>query len=411
MRIQYTIRTAIRSLRINTSRSLLTILGIVIGITAIIMVMSLGRGAEQLILGQIQAFGSKLISVVPGRQPQGPADFLVTLTDSLKQRELDLLSQKNNVPNVTTIMPAVYGSRSVSYRTETYQPTIFGVTEQYTSLYKVEPVKGRTFSEEEVRGYADVAVIGAEVAEELFADADPIGERIRVQGRNIRVIGILSKKGQSLVSFDKSVIMPYTTVQRYILGTRHFNEINLEVAEEDQIEETVGYIESTLRAAHNITNPEKDDFHIQTQAKAMETVSSITTALTFFLAAVAAISLVVGGIGIMNIMLVSVTERTREIGLRKALGATNRNIMSQFLLEAVMLTATGGVIGITLGALLSYAVTMVISRGFGLDWMFTIPLSSIVLGIGVSTGVGLVFGLYPARQAAKKSPIEALRYE
>ncbi len=206
-------------------------------------------------------------------------------------------------------------------------------------------------------------------------------------------------------------IVPYTTAQRYILGIKYFNHIIIEADSEANIGETVEDIEITLRNSHNITDPGKDDFNVNSQADAMKTVSTITDVLTLFLAAMAAISLLVGGIGIMNIMLVSVTERTREIGLRKALGATDQNILTQFLLEAVTLTALGGLIGIFLGATLSLLISFILSSFLAVDWAFTFPVGAALLGLGVAAFVGLVFGIYPARQASKKSPIEALRYE
>ncbi len=396
----------------NKMRAGLTILGIVVGVAAIIVIMSLGRGAQNLILGQLQAIGSKVIAIVPGREPSGPTDFLATFTDSLKERDLTSLFNKNNVPHAARIMPVVFGSQVMAYESETYNPTILGTTEFFADLYRIYPAEGRAFSEDEVKSYADVAVIGEDVKEELFGASDAVGQKVKIKGRNFRVIGVLQKAGQvSFINFDKVAFVPYTTAQRYIFGIKYFNRIVVEASSEENVPSTVADIEATLRENHNITDPDKDDFFVETQASAMQTVSTITTALTLFLAAVAAVSLVVGGIGIMNIMLVSVTERTHEIGLRKALGATSRNILSQFLLEAVLLTGSGGVIGIILGALFSFAATLVLTQVYGLDWGFTLPLNAVILGLAVSSGIGLIFGIYPARQAAKKDPIEALRYE
>ena len=207
------------------------------------------------------------------------------------------------------------------------------------------------------------------------------------------------------------VIVPYTTAQQYILGIKHFQHIIVEADSEANIAQTVEDIKITLRNSHNITDPEKDDFNVSSQADAMAMVSTIMNILTLFLAAVAAISLIVGGVGIMNIMLVSVTERTREIGLRKAIGATDKNILFQFLLESVVLTASGGIIGIILGASFSFLTSLTLSKFWNLNWAFVFPVQAALLGFGVSAFVGLIFGLYPARQASKKSPIEALRYE
>jgi putative ABC transport system permease protein len=413
MILRYSFKTALNGLKTHKSRSVLTILGIVIGITSIILVMSLGQGAQNLILGQIQGIGAKTIAVAPGRHPKGPTDFISMFTDSLKQKDIEALSQKTNVPHLGNIMPLVFGSDVAAYGTDTYRPTIFGATDLFAKIYDIYPGEGRNFTSDEVRGYADVVIIGSKVNDELTANGESLlNQKIKIKGRNFRVIGILPKKGQStFVNFDEAAIIPYTTAQQYVFGKKYFDRIVVEADNEANVTQTVEDIKITLRNSHNITDPAKDDFFVETQAEAMETVSTITNVLTLFLAAVAAISLIVGGIGIMNIMLVSVTERTREIGLRKALGATDGNILVQFLLEAVVLTALGGVIGIILGASFSFLISMILSNVLATNWAFTFPVGAALLGLGVAAFVGLVFGIYPARQASKKSPIEALRYE
>ena len=412
MNLRYAFKTALRALKANKSRSALTILGIVIGITAIMMVMSLGEGAQNLILKQIQSIGSKTIAIVPGRQPKGIMESLSVLTDSLKEKDVTVLMKKENVPHLSKIMPVVFGSETAIFENESYSATVFGVTDLFAKIYDVYPEQGRLFSDEEVKSKADVVIIGSKVKDELFGQDDALDKKIKVKGRNLRVIGILGKKGQfSFVNFDSAVIVPYTTAQTYIFGIKYFHRLVVEADKEENVAQTVEDIKMTLRNSHNITDPEKDDFFIETQASAMEMVSTIMNILTLFLAAVAAISLVVGGVGIMNIMLVSVTERTREIGLRKAIGATDKNILFQFLLEAVVLTAIGGIVGIILGTFFSFLTSLALSKFWNLNWAFTFPIQAALLGIGVSAFVGLVFGLYPARQASKKSPIEALRYE
>ncbi|KKW20019.1 MAG: hypothetical protein UY63_C0003G0032 [Parcubacteria group bacterium GW2011_GWA2_51_10] len=412
MTIKHIIKSSVVGLKTNKTRSALTILGIVIGVTAIIMVVSLGQGARNLILGQIQGIGARVIAIVPGRIPKGPTDILATLTASLKERDLSTLKRTEDVPHAEEIMPVVFGSETVSFEGQTYRPTIFGGTELMAEIYDVYPERGRNISEDDVRAAADVVVLGTKVLETLSPDRDLLGERVKIKGRNFLVIGILPKKGAaSLFNFDDMAMVPYTTAQRYIFGIKHYNRIIIQADSEEHVAATVNDVKAALRAEHGITDPEKDDFAVETQTDAIQTVSTILSALTVFLALVAAISLVVGGIGIMNIMLVSVTERTREIGLRKALGATNRNILAQFLLEAVILTGIGGLIGILLGALLSFAISLVITNAFGLLWSFTFPIFAAILGIGVSSAIGLIFGLYPARKASRMNPIEALRYE
>ncbi len=405
-------KTAFRGLRANKSRSALTILGIVIGITAIMMVMSLGEGAQNLILGQIQSMGAKVIEIRPGREPKGLSDILQMFSDSLKEKDLIALKKKENVPHANSVEPLAFGGATAVFENEAYNISIYGVGEGFVRIYNIEVDEGRFVDENDVKNRSDVVVIGSKVKEDLFGFSDAIGQKIKIKNRNFKVIGTLSKKGQvSIVNFDEVALIPWTTAQQYVFGTKYFQHILVEAESENFVNQTAEDIKITLRNSHNITDPEKEDFSIGTQAKAMEQVGTIMSILTLFLAAVAAISLIVGGVGIMNIMLVSVTERTREIGLRKALGATEKNILFQFLLEAVALTAIGGIIGIILGTLFSFLTSLALSKFWNLDWTFTFPLQAALLGIGVSAFVGLIFGLYPARQASQKSPIEALRYE
>jgi len=412
MTVKNYIKTAFTGLKRNKSRSALTILGIVIGITAIILVMSLGKGAQDLILNQVRGLGSKTLIILPGRQPKGPTDAAQMFGDSLKERDIALLENKANVPDLARIIPIIFGSDSANYQGETYRLTIIGATEEVSKIFDTYPSEGSFFSEDDIKRNADVAVIGAKVKEQLFGNSEVIGEKIKIKNRNLKVVGVLPKKGQvSFFNFDEMAIIPYTTAQKYIFGKKYFDRLIVEAVSEEAISRVVNDINLTLRNSHNITDPEKDDFHIETQAGLMSQISTITDVLTLFLLAVAAISLLVGGVGIMNIMLVSVTERTREIGLRKALGATKTNILIQFLLEAVFLTGAGGVVGIILGASFSFLASLVLGRVIGMSWSFTFPTSAAIVGLIVSGTIGLLFGLYPARQASLKSPIEALRYE
>ena len=412
MTLKYYFKTASIGLGTYKSRTALTILGIVIGITAIILILSLGKGAQNLILSQIQSIGPKVIAIMPGRQPKGPTDILSTFTDSLKQRDLDALSNKSNVPHLETIMPVVFGSATAVYGSETFQPTILGVTDYFSQIYGIYPDEGRLFTDDEVKSYADVAIIGSKVKTELFGNDEALNQKIKIKGRNFKVIGILSKKGQvSFLNFDEAAFIPYTTAQQYIFGIKYFNRIVVDVDDAKNVLTTVEDITITLRNSHGITDPSKDDFFIQTSEQAMQIVGSITSVLTLFLVAVAAISLLVGGVGIMNIMLVSVTERTREIGLRKAIGAKNRDILTQFLFESVILTCLGGAIGIFFGIILSIFGAVVIGYFLGQAWPTGISLFAIILGFCVAAFIGIVFGIYPARRASKLNPIEALRYE
>ena len=414
MKFKYSIKTATNGLRTHKSRSALTILGIVIGITSIILIMSLGAGAKDLILGEIQGtVGSKVIEIKPGREPQGMTDFLaIMFSDSLKQRDVDALRKKSNAPHITGVMPLAFSSENAVYGNEIFQVTLYGMSELGTKMYSLTPSEGSFLTEDDIKSYSSVAVIGSKVRDQLFgSNESAIGKKIKIKGRSFRVIGILPKKGSGAISFDDTVIVPYTTAQQYITGKKYFQHIIVEADTEANVVSTVEDIKITLRNLHNITDPEKDDFSAQSQADALKMVGSVMSVLTLFLMAVATISLVVGGIGIMNIMLVSVTERTREIGLRKAIGATNKEILTQFLLEAVILTATGGLIGVIIGGLLSYAISIILILYSGLNWQFVFPYDAAILGIVVAGFIGLVFGIYPASQASKKSPMEALRYE
>lgn len=412
MKIKAIGKIAFNALKRNRSRSLLTILGIVIGIMAIMMVMSIGQGAQNLILSQMQALGPKIITILPGRQPKGFADMLSVFADSLKTRDVESLKNKNNVPHLSNIMPIVFGNEVTSYGRETYRATILGVSELFNKIYNIEVDEGETLTDDDVNSYAEVVIIGAKVKENLFGNDSALNQKIKIKNRNFRVIGVFSQKGQgTFVNFDEIIIMPYTTAQQYLFGIKYFNRIVVEVDKEENVQQTVEDIKQTLRINHNITDPEKDDFYIQTQAQAIETTKTVTNTLKYFLAAVAAISLIVGGVGIMNIMLVSVTERTKEIGLRKALGATPKEILIQFLLEAVFLTMAGGVIGIIAGATNSLIASLALSKLLSVNWQFTFPFGAMFLGLFTSAIIGLIFGLYPAKKAAQKSPIEALRYE
>lgn len=410
MQLKYSVKTAVNGLRTHKSRSALTILGIVIGITSIILVMSLGEGAQNLILGEVEGLGATTVTVIPGKISFGPSSAAQTMNDSLKEKDLNLIKSKANVPHAQYVMPMVVGSGNAVYGSNVYQVAVFGSGELVPDIYSIIPDQGYFFTEEDVRSRAAVVVIGYKVKQRLFENEDAVGQKIRIKNTTFKVVGVLPEKGSSS-SFDDTVFMPYSTAQQYITGTKYYSRIVVEADSEENLRATVQDVTVTLRDSHNITDPDKDDFSVVTTADVAKTLGTITGALTAFLAAVAAISLIVGGIGIMNIMLVSVTERTKEIGLRKAIGATNNNILTQFLLEAVILTGLGGIIGIILGSGLSFVISLLINKFGELDWQFTFPIGAAILAFLVASLVGLIFGIYPARQAAKKSPMEALRYE
>jgi putative ABC transport system permease protein len=415
MRVRDVFKIAVSGIKTHKLRSSLTVLGIVIGVTAVVLVVSVSRGAQSLVLNQVASLGSRTIAVAPGREPKGPTDpsFVETLYgDSLKAREVEAIEKKSNVPHAAEVMPIVFGIETASYKGETFRPMVLGASPLVTEIFDVYPEDGNFFTDEEVASRAAVAVIGKRVKEELFGEQEAVGRKIRIGGNSLKVLGVLPPKGQVLFfNFDETVVMPHTFAQQYIFGIKYFNRVIVRVDTEENVPRTAYDIEVTLRALHNITDPENDDFFVGTQAEIAETLESVTDALTLFLAFVAAISLVVGGIGIMNIMLVSIVERTKEIGLRKAIGATRRNILMQFLFEAAVLTTLGGLVGILIGLFLLFGITFALAEFVNADWEFVFPFDAAAVGVIVSVLVGLVFGLYPAWTASKKQPIEALQYE
>jgi putative ABC transport system permease protein len=413
MTLRHLFKTSITGLSTNRSRSLLTILGIVIGITAIMLVVSLGAGAQNLILGEVQGLGTNTIAIIPGQVSTNPSSSAGALySDSLKPADVSALLNKSNVPYLQSLMPVVISADTASFGSNTYQVTIFGGTDLMASIFDINPAEGQFFDQSDVNSMSSVVVIGSDVATYLFDNEDPLNQNINIKGRNFRVVAVLAKSGGgTLFDFDSMVIMPYTTAMTYVTGQKYYNRVITQAASDNLVPETAADIRLTLEESHNITDPTKDDFTIQTQQSLANTLGTITSALTWFLVAVASIALFVGGVGIMNIMLVSVTERTREIGLRKALGAKDRDILSQFLLEAVLLTLIGGIVGIVLGSGLAFLIAFILSHALAINWQFVFPWTGAILGLSVSGVIGLVFGGYPARQASKKSPIEALRYE
>src|SRR3989344_5974007 len=411
MNTKQTIKTALRALKIHKARSALTILGIVIGIAAIIIVMSLGQGAQALILDQVSGLGSETVIVRPGK---GLADIPGTLlSQSLKQSDIEDLKKRGSVPNLVSIEPFVSVGDPIKYKGEKYRPVIFGGSAEFMGeVFDMGLEEGVFYNKSDIDASARVAILGNEIKEEIFENRNAIGESITIKDIKFKIIGIF-EDGPPTAGFDfnKMVMIPHTTALTYITGGDYYNEVMIRGDDPVNVEKMAFDIETTLRESHDLEPGEDNDFTIQTQEEAISQIESIVTILTAFLAMVVAVSLVVGGVGIMNIMLVSVTERTQEIGLRKALGARRKDIQRQFLFEAVMLTSIGGVIGIILGALVSLGASFVLAEVVDENWKFVFPVSSAILGVGVSVAVGLIFGIYPASQASQKSPIEALKYE
>jgi len=339
------IELALQGLTAKKSRTFLTLLGIAIGVAAVITIASLGAGTRGLIVGEISGLGADVIAVQPGRPPTGFADIgSVFYAETLTQKDIDAILKKENVPHAVDAQPFVLVPGAVTYENETYYPQIFGGgAEFYRDVFDVYPDEGVMYGEAETNEQAAVAVIGHKVNQELFGQSSGIGRKITISGKKFKVIGVLPKLGQvAFAQVDDMVMIPHTTAMTYLLGQTHFNEFVVQVDDPKNVARTERDIEATLRETHDLEPHEENDFAIRTPAALMEQVDAILLSLTIFLSAVVAIALVVGGIGIMNIMLVSVAERTREIGLRKAVGATNRNILTQFLVEAMLLTLLGG---------------------------------------------------------------------
>ncbi|MBI4059536.1 ABC transporter permease, partial [Candidatus Giovannonibacteria bacterium] len=288
MIFRHTLKTAASGLAAHKPRSALTILGIVIGIAAVILVVSLGRGAQNLILGQIQGLGSKTIAVVPGREPKGPSDIAQTFSDSLKEKDFQALQRKENVPTLEKIMPVVFGGASASHEEETYRLTVLGVSELVGEIFDLAPERGVFFTQDDVKNRSAAVVIGAKVKDELFGESQALGERLKIKGRNFRVVGILPRKGQvSFFNFDEMALVPYTTAQQYIFGIRYFHRFLIQPRSEEEISRTVSDVKITLRNSHNIDTPDKDDFFVETQADLAQRLGTITSVLTLFLASIA----------------------------------------------------------------------------------------------------------------------------
>lgn len=390
-------------------------LGIIIGVGAVIVIMAVGAGAQSLIVSQVESLGTNLVGVLPGKaDDEGPpASAMGIVITTLKYEDVLALQEKKNVPNLVDVVGYVNGMANVSWKSHSYDSNLSGVTVGYLNVEGGEVKTGRFITKEEEKNLARVAVLGSTVKKELFGESDAVGARIKFKKQTFEVIGVMKERGTvAFQDYDDQIFLPINTMQKLVMGVNHLGMIRAKIDFDYNIDRATEDIKSTLREQHDIEDlsGDSDDFTVRSSAQALEMITVITDALRFFLAAMAALSLVVGGIGIMNIMLVSVTERTREIGLRKAIGANNVNILTQFLSEAITVTVIGGLIGIIGGTLLSFIIAIVANL-IGYDWSFSVSIFSIFLAVGVSMVVGLVFGIYPARKASKLEPVEALRYE
>jgi len=403
---------SINSLLRNKKRAALTMLGIIIGIASVILMLSVGSAAERFILSQVASFGSDLIFVRngpgDGRQGSGPPTQAVKQTLTLD--DLDKLRQQSWIHAVGA---DVYTDMLVEYEAQNFHVRVAGTTENEPLMFNTEIQDGAFYTQEDVSSGSNVTVIGHSLADDLFGEEDPIGRRIKIQKRSYRVIGVMKPAGTKFFTdLDRQVYVPITTLMQQLnLDRLQFMTVKIGNTSPADAKERIRVL---LRITHKIDNPfddlSKDDFFVATQEDIMQRAGIIGTVLQILLSSIAAISLVVGGVGIMNIMYVTVTERTREIGLRKAVGAKQRDILSQFLSEAMVLSILAGLLGIIGGVALSWLGLFALGQ-YQTGWSFAVPINAVLLGFSVSVAIGVIFGYFPARRAAHLHPIEALRYE
>ncbi|CAN5214381.1 ABC transporter permease [soil metagenome] len=406
MNILNLFRIAFRALQRNKLRAFLTMLGVIIGVAAVIAMVAIGQGSKQSIHDQLSNMGSNMITVLPASNLQGGVRIAGTSFQTLTAKDITAL--KKGAQNITEISPAV-NSRGQSINGALNWPTTMqGVSPEYMDIRKLTIRDGIAFNNSDVTASAKVCLIGQTVVNNLFPNGEnPIGKVIRFNRIPFQIIGILNQKGQNAFGQDQDDILvaPYTTVQKRILATIYYQNIYASAANEQVTDAATAEITQILRDSHHLRANEENDFTVRTQAELIKTLSSTSGLLTALLTVIAGISLVIGGIGIMNIMYVSVTERTREIGLRMSIGARGKDILLQFLMEAILISVTGGIIGVLLGILSTKIVTLT------LKWPTVVSESSVLLSFVVCAVTGIFFGYYPAQKASRLDPIEALRYE
>ena len=403
-------RIAVRALRVNKLRSILTMLGIIMGVAAVIAMISVGSGAQARIAEQIQSLGANMLVVLSGSSTSGGvrlgAGSQLTITEE------DAWAIKREIPSVEAAAPTMRGSAQVVWGNLNWSTQIQGTTPEFFEARDWPVVAGQAFAQEAVDGATKVAVLGETVARNLFADSDPVGQVIRIKKVPFTVVGILGKKGQTTWGQDQDdvILVPLSTAKRKLLGVSQANArsvgaISVKVREGEDMKDAETQTRELLRQRHRLQPYQDDDFNIRNLAEYAAAQEESSRVMTILLAAIASVSLLVGGIGIMNIMLVSVTERTREIGLRMAVGARGRDILMQFLVEAVTLSLIGGTIGVVVGLVTSYTIP------YFAGWRTLVRPEAIVIAFGFAAAIGIFFGFYPARKAAGLNPIDALRYE
>jgi len=410
MNVWASMRIALNALRVNKMRSALTMLGIIIGVAAVITMIAVGGGAQARVEEQIKSLGSNLIIVLSGSVTSG--GVRLGSGSQLTLSEEDAYAIQREIPEVQASAPTLRGSAQIVAGNTNWSTVIMGITPEFLEARQWEIASGKSIEPADLAGATKVALLGTTVANALFLDSDPVGQTIRIRKVPFTVIGVLAKKGQSLQGQDQDdiILMPISTARKRVLGAtqakqRSIGAIAVKIREGEDLGEAERQIKNLMRQRHRLQPGQDDDFSVRNLSEVLATQEQSSKVLALLLAAVASVSLFVGGIGIMNIMLVSVTERTREIGLRMAVGARGRDILAQFLVEAVTLSLVGGLLGIVAGAIGSFAI------GQLADWRTELSPGSVVLAVGFAAGVGVFFGFYPARKASRLLPIEALRYE
>jgi putative ABC transport system permease protein len=406
MSIFITLVVALKALRRNALRTALTALGMIIGVAAVIIMVAIGTGARTSIEAQIRNAGSNIVSVNAGSGRFGPVRGGQGAASSLTDD--DARAIERSVPGIRYLSPGINVRSQVVSEASNWSTQVQGVNEHLPQIRSWAMQTGSFFTAHEVESAAKMAVLGSSARDELFgAGVDPVGATIRIRNQPFRVVGVLASKGQAAMGQDQddAVFVPFTTVQKRLLGVQHVTSITVSAEDGQPLESVASGIASVLRERHRIEPGEDDDFSVRTQEEMTTMLTSTTDTMTYLLAGIAAVSLLVGGIGIMNIMLVSVTERTREIGLRLSVGARDLDVLTQFLVEAMVLSLAGGAIGILIGLAGAYGVRQV------MGWTTVVTTTSILLSFGVAAATGVFFGFYPARKASALDPIEALRYE